>query len=182
MGRHRRTGKGKKTWKNAATKPLHITESTNKAYAYIAVLISLSISSTRQFLVGLIELELIGVGVGVGLGLGSGVSVGVCRPMPPYPFSLYVLFVQIQFNSIYLFTFIIKEESKRGYWTREPANLALWTPSGPSLNLPFYNSPLSGPFSPVLCMFRKLRGMTWNEIFICTYKQTIVGFHWEPGF
>ena len=79
--------------KNAATKPLHITESTNKAYAYIAALISLSISSTRQLLVGLIELELIGVGVGVGLGLGSDVSgmfVGLCRLTHPHV--MYVLY------------------------------------------------------------------------------------------
>ena len=57
----------KKNTENAGTKPLHITESTNKAYAYIAALISLSISSTRQLLVGLIELELTGVEAGVGL-------------------------------------------------------------------------------------------------------------------
>ena len=113
MGPNRGIEKEKNT-KKAATKPHHITESTNKAYAYIVALISLSISSTRQLLVGLIELELIGVGVGVGLGLGSGVSVGVCWPVPPYPSLIYVHFVQIQFNSIYFLTFIIKKENEEG--------------------------------------------------------------------
>ena len=106
--------KKKKNTENAGTKPLHNTESTNKAYACIAELIIISISSTRQLLVAPIELELIGVGVVVGLGLGSGVSVGVCWPMPPYPSSLYVRFVHIQLDSIYFLTFILKEEKQEG--------------------------------------------------------------------
>ena len=148
MGRHTRTGKEGNT-KNAATKPLHITESTNKAYAYIAALISLSISSTRQLLIGLIELELIGVGVGVGLGLGSGVSVGVCWPVLPYPSSLYVLFVQIQFNSIYFLTFIIKEEKQEGILDPRTCQFGLMYSIESPLKLTVLQLAVCRPFSAV---------------------------------
>ena len=149
MGRHKRTGKGKKNTKNAATKPLHITESTNKAYAYIAALISLSISSTRQLLVGLIELELIGVGVGVELEVGSGVSgvfVGLCRLTHPHFMYFLYTFNLIQFISLPLSS---RKKSRRGYWTREPANLALPTPSGPPFTLTVLQLTVFRPFSPL---------------------------------
>ena len=123
-----------------------------------------------ELLVGLRELDLIGVRRDWGRArVGVRCEWGVCWPMPPYPSSLYVHFVQIQFNSLPLSS---RKKSKRGYWNRERAILALWTPLSPPFNLPFYKSPFSAPLALFYVCFCKICDMTCNEIFAFSYKYT----------